>query len=298
MALKIIRSNEPITVNNVVVTIYGNPSSGKTSLAYTAQDVLLLDFDRGSFRAHNRQGDTVQVEKWADVVGITADDLKPYKTLVIDTVGNMINSIIAHIELTNPSKAKNTMLLYGEVAKVYKGFVTKIKSCGMDLVFIAHYAEDKKGDQIITRIDAGGKARNDVYQSSDLLGYLEYSDGTRILNFNPVDGKIAKNTGNFAPIDLTKTPVDLADIIEQLKHKINSLSEEALAKQQAYDNTINLIDNAETIEQFTELMTNEVVAADKQGALKKRLVAKAKERGIDFDTKQKCFVVVKNEQQA
>lgn len=290
MALKIIKSTEPITIKNVIVTIYGNPSSGKTSFAYTADDALLLDFDRGSQRAHNRSGDTVQVEKWLDVLNITADDLNPYKTLVIDTVGNMIQAIIAYIELTNPKFAKNSMLLYGEVAKIYKSFIAKIKSCGLDLVFIAHFIEDKKGDQIITRIDAGGKAKNDVYQSSDLLGYLDYADNVRLLNFNSVDGRIAKNTGNFAPVNLTETNTTLSDVIEALKVKINTMSEEQLNKIQAFNEVLELIKNATTLENCNLLLANKGLLADP--ILKQQLHSKAtKELNFIYDASQKLYVI-------
>lgn len=45
MALRIISANEPMKVDQLVVTIYGQPGVGKTSLGFTAESPLLLDFD-------------------------------------------------------------------------------------------------------------------------------------------------------------------------------------------------------------------------------------------------------------
>jgi hypothetical protein len=61
MALKITRAADPITVDRLNVTIYAQPGIGKTSLAFTAEAPLLLDFDQGAHRAANRQ-DSVRVE--------------------------------------------------------------------------------------------------------------------------------------------------------------------------------------------------------------------------------------------
>lgn len=293
MAMKIIKPNEPIPVKNVVITIYGDPSSGKTTFAYTADDVLLLDFDEGGKRTlTGRTGDIAVCANWLDA-DFTAEQLKPVKTIVIDTVGKMIQKIIAHIGLYEPNKAKNGMQLYGEVIKKYDQFVTKIKSLGLDLVFISHYVEEKKGDNILTRLDVGGKAKNDVYQSSDLLGYLSYDGTDRILNFNPVDGRIGKNTGNFAPINL-KDGITLADIIATLKSKMTELSAEQVKANQDYSDAIVNIDATNTVEGFNQLMLLPTIANDKQGALKKRLVSAAKALLIDFDAKTKQFMVIEN----
>ena len=62
MALNITKSNEVMEVKHLTTTIYSQPGLGKTSLAFTASNPLLLDFDQGAYRAVER-GDVVQVEK-------------------------------------------------------------------------------------------------------------------------------------------------------------------------------------------------------------------------------------------
>jgi hypothetical protein len=58
MTVRIIRSTDPVKIETVVVLVYGDPGAGKTSLAFTAADPLMLDFDRGAHRSGFR-GDSV-----------------------------------------------------------------------------------------------------------------------------------------------------------------------------------------------------------------------------------------------
>src|SRR5690606_38238567 len=51
MALKITKASDPLTVEQLIVCIYGPPGLGKTTLGFSARKPLLLDFDRGAHRA-------------------------------------------------------------------------------------------------------------------------------------------------------------------------------------------------------------------------------------------------------
>jgi hypothetical protein len=66
MSIHITRASEPITIQTVIILVYGQPGIGKTSLASTSESPLLLDFDRGAHRSGFRR-DTVQVERWGDI---------------------------------------------------------------------------------------------------------------------------------------------------------------------------------------------------------------------------------------
>src|SRR5690348_16106448 len=101
MALKIHRASDPIAVTQIKMLVYGQPGIGKSSFGFTSDTPLTLDFDDGARRSAFRQ-DIVQVSSWDDVNAITAEDLKPYKTVIIDTVGRALDFIAASIVSDNP----------------------------------------------------------------------------------------------------------------------------------------------------------------------------------------------------
>ena len=96
MGLTIIRAADPIRVERLNLVLYAQPGIGKTSLAFTADLPLLLDFDNGAHRAANRK-DTVRITNWSDVADITAADLAPFKTVIVDTAGRALDVLAADI---------------------------------------------------------------------------------------------------------------------------------------------------------------------------------------------------------
>ncbi|MEK5761254.1 AAA family ATPase, partial [Acinetobacter variabilis] len=73
------------------------PGIGKTSLAFSATNPILFDFDKGAHRAGKYRKDTVQVNNWSEVSSLTANDLLGYDTVIVDTAGRMLDVIIAHL---------------------------------------------------------------------------------------------------------------------------------------------------------------------------------------------------------
>ena len=105
MPLNIVTATQPLTIDHLITFIYGDPGVWKTSLAFTAKNPILFDFDKGAYRAVNRK-DTVQITKWSEVATINANDLEGYDTIIIDTAGRLHNKINLMNELT---KIKNVM---------------------------------------------------------------------------------------------------------------------------------------------------------------------------------------------
>ena len=78
--------------------IYGQAGMGKSTVALSAPKPLLLDFDNGVKRmnmAHLENIDTVQVTSWSDVQQVLQEDLSAYQTIVVDTIGKMMDFIKA-----------------------------------------------------------------------------------------------------------------------------------------------------------------------------------------------------------
>ena len=190
MALRIIKSNEPIKVEQLVVVIYGSPGLGKSTLGFTADSPILLDFDKGAYRSAVR-GDSVPVESWTDVTGITSDDLTGYNTVVVDTAGRALDFLTADIIRRNAKLGRGgalTLQGYGALKSEFTAWLKMVKLLGKDVVLIAHSSEEKNGDDLLERLDVQGGSKGEIYKSADAMGRLTLVNGKRVLNFSPQPG--------------------------------------------------------------------------------------------------------------
>lgn len=287
--LKITKASEAIEVKTVTVTLYAVPGIGKTSTAFTADKPLLLDFDRGSYRSANR-GDVVQIADWTEVATITADDLKPYKTIVLDTVGRALDCLAAHIIKTNPKAATRAGALslqgYGELKSTFVAWTKLVRSFGLDVVLLSHSDEQKDGDDVKERLDIQGGSKNEIYKASDAMGRIYMRNGKRLLNFSPTDTAFGKNPGNLPPLDVpdfATTSNFLAEVISQTKASLNRMSADQTKASTALADWKIAIDEASSAEEFTN-MVETVKGADPaiRDNVKRLLVKTAKAKGFAF----------------
>lgn len=93
------KANELVIPTTIKMMLYGQAGMGKTTVALSAPKPLLLDFDNGVKRvnmAHLDGIDTVQITSWNDVQQVLQEDLSGYQTIVIDTIGKMMDFIITY----------------------------------------------------------------------------------------------------------------------------------------------------------------------------------------------------------
>lgn len=236
MALKITRAAEPIHVERLNVVLYAAPGLGKTSLAFTADAPLLLDFDNGSHRAANRK-DVVRVASWADVAGITAEDLAPFNTVIVDTAGRALDALTVDIIKANPKHGRGgalTLQGYGELKARFGSFLKLLNSFGKDVVLIAHMDEQRNGDEVVERLDVQGGSKGEIYKAADAMGRIVIRDGERRILFSPTDAAFGKNPGQLDPLKIphfTDPAFDgfLGGVISLTKARLNALSEEQVA---------------------------------------------------------------------
>jgi hypothetical protein len=295
MALKITKACDPIEVKNITACIYAVPGVGKSTIGFTAERPLLLDFDKGSYRAGNRR-DTVQVDSWQDVTSITAADLAPYATLVVDTAGRALDCLTAQIIADNPKMARGgalTLQGFGELKSKFIAWTKLIRSFGLDVVMVSHADEQRSGDEIIERLDIQGGSKNEIYKAADVMGRLYVKDGKRMLNFSPTDTAFGKNPAQLPPMEVPHYSTDpqfLAGVIAKIKGELNRQSEEQIAVAAMLADWSAKIDEANTPDEFNKLIP-ETQQADQrvQDNVKRLLMSKAKAKGIEFDAKAKAF---------
>jgi hypothetical protein len=302
MSLKITRASDPIKVDRLNMVIYGPPGIAKTSLAFTAEAPLLLDFDKGSHRAANRK-DVVRVDAWGDVTGITAEDLAPFKTVIVDTAGRALDALTADIIHANPKHGRGgalTLQGYGELKARFGSFLKLLNSFGKDVVLIAHMDEQRNGDDVVERLDVQGGSKGEIYKAADAMGRLVIVNGQRWLRFSPTDAAFGKNPGQLEPLevphfDKPEFATFLASVIQRTKDRLNELTEDQMAAQAEQEWFRTTLPTIATAEHLNGLLGRAKTAGQ---ACKIMVRDRANALGLVFDEKAKVYVAAKQPEAA
>jgi DNA polymerase III delta prime subunit len=292
MALKITLAADPITVDRITLCLYGDPGVGKTTLAFTAERPLLFDFDNGAHRAANRQ-DTVRVATWADVDGVTAADLAPYSTIIVDTAGRMLDALSADIIANDAKLGRGGVLSqqgWGRLKQRFTAWLKMLNQSGKDVVLIAHGTEKMDGETVNARLDVQGGSKDEIYKSVDAMGRVYIKGGKRVLCFDPTESAFGKNPGQFGLLEVPNpiTPDFLASVISDTKAALNTQTEamrEAAKVMEGWREAIALLKTADDF--------NGKLASIKEQSkpIQKMFADAATAKGLAFDTKAKQYVV-------
>ena len=294
MALKITKADEVIEVKNICFTVYSQPGLGKTSLAFTASRPVLLDFDKGAYRAHAR-GDVVQVEEWADVADISPSDIEDYDTIVIDTVGKALDALANDIISSEPRMGYGGALSqqgWGKLGVRFGAFLRRVKGIGKDVVLISHMDEKQDGDAIKERLKIPGGSKDLVLTDSDVIARISVQNKSRLLMFSPTEtafGKDPAGIGSMSIPDVSKAEFGtcLADVISRVKEGLNTLSEDQVHRKGEVEWFSNTLGTITTPEDLSDLIGRaKKVGRDVATMLHER----ANELGYEFDAASRQYV--------
>lgn len=203
--MSLIKKPNEININtHIKALIYGDPGIGKTTLALSAPDPLLISCDKGGEQrvCYSFLKDTVQVERYEDVLSVLLnEDLTPYKTLVIDTGGKLLDSMATYIIARYPKMAQSNGSLslkgFGQRKIEFSNLMRIIESKNKDVIFVCHRKTVTDGDNIRYVPLFGGSNYDDLATELDLIGYMEAQGRKRTITFDPTSHADGKNTCNM-----------------------------------------------------------------------------------------------------
>ncbi len=285
--ISITKATDSIDVKTLCLTIYSQPGLGKTSLAFTASRPLLLDFDNGAHRAHNR-GDTVRVAEWSQVAGIKAEDVADYDTIIIDTAGKALDVLAQDVIKSDSRLAYGGALNqqgWGKLGVRFSAFLRLIRGFGKDVILIAHMDEQKDGDQIKERLKIPGGSKDVILTDSDVIARISIFNKERHLVFSPTETSFGKDPAGLVSMGIPAAAapeyVDcMARIIAGVKDKLNALSDDQIAHKTEVDWFKMTLPTITTPEGINDLL-GRAKKAGKDVAL--MLVARAEEMQLEFD---------------
>lgn len=292
------------------VLIYGQPGIGKTTLGVSAPDAVLFDYDGGVQRINGaHQVATLQPTSWEDTNAALqeiANEMPEVQTIVIDTVGKMLDYMSAYIIRTDSKMAMRDGSLslkgYGVRKTMFVNFIKQLALMGKNVIFIAHEREERRGEETFKRPEIGGSSANDLITELDLVGYMYATGKERVITFDPAEYYYAKNTCNLPAAIKLPVVVDGTGKASQNVAMANIVKsyEAAQVKRQAmaaeYEQVLGII--AETMTYATDADSlNEAMAKvfsleQIYGSLLKaqRAVAnKGKELGLTFNKISKKY---------
>jgi hypothetical protein len=229
--------------------IYGQPGAGKSTLALSSVNPVCIDVDRGMYRVEKRyQAPSLQVEDYQQVLDLlNSNELDNFDTIVIDTLGKLIDRMGEHIGARNPKLRQGNGQLtqqgWGQLKIEFRALITLINGQNKSVLFIAHESEDKEGDVTKKRPDVSGSARKDVVKELDFMGYMEMSGNKRTISFSPSNAYYAKNSmGLDSVIEIPEIQKSNSFIKDVVVSAIKKRREQDQAQAGPYNELIKTID--------------------------------------------------------
>ena len=291
--MPIIKKNDVMPERPVIIVLYGTPGTGKTSLANTSKNPILIDTDRGSDRASNRV-DTLMASKWMDIEN-EKEAIKTYDTVVVDTAKALLDDYLCDYVVSQNYKLKsNGLKRFGEMAEKFKEFINFLRQNQSDIIFVCHDKEQTEGDIVKHSPECTGQSKDLLLRIADQVGYITMVNGQRTIVFDPTDTTVGKNVAQIAPMRIPDTAsVDfqncMATIIDKVKKSLVNKSEAQKEAQAKLEEAKAKVAAAKTLKDANELIAvANSLASIHQTAFKKYVVAEMSKLG--FTIKEGKFV--------
>lgn len=233
---------------NIIMIVSGLPGVGKTTLALSAPDVVLIDADEGMARVKPEHRKDSSISKtYEELLQDIKDAEGKYKTVTVDTGGALVDMLKDWAIRTEPTASKKgggiSLQGFGVVKTEFLRFSADLRK-KFNVVFLFHEQKEKQDDAVFYDLVCEGSARNLVWQPADLGAHLHIINGERYLGFTPTMNYNAKSA--YGIKGLVKVP-ELKDgdkndfltrLFETVKQNISAESATLKPQREAYEKAI------------------------------------------------------------
>lgn len=300
--------NMDFSNKNIIMIISGLPGTGKTTLALSSPDVLLIDTDEGMARvnpAHRR--DASICKTYEEVLSdIKAADGQ-YKTIVIDTCGALIEYMKDWAIRTEPKASKKdggfSLQGYGVIKSEFIRLSAELRK-KFNVIYLFHENMTKQDETVFYELVVEGSARVVCWQPADIGAHLFIQNGKRYLGFTPTENYSAKSA--YGIKGLVEVPElkdgDPNDFLTKLFAKVRSNLEQeskSLAPEKAkYDEAmkeakaiVECVHNPADVPEAVKAIGLLEHGLTSQKEAKAMLKARMDELGIVYDKATKTYTM-------
>lgn len=291
--------------------IAGAPGSGKTTLAMSAPNPVLVDLDKGvsRIRAMHRRT-TIVCDKYEELLeDIQSEAVRQAETIVIDTGGSLVTYLQDWAMRENPTlnRQKNGAISlkgFGAVKNEFTRFTNMLQyTMDKNIIYIFHTVEEKDGDIVKQRLMCEGAARNIVWQPCDLGCQLMILGEKRFMGFGPDERYFAKrcygisglveipNLDNGAPNDmLTRLFAQARENIAQEAAQYKAEEPLYLAAIAAGREIVDNVTDGETAQAAGGKIRGLRHALTSEKEIRAMLSARIRELGLKWDKEAGAYV--------
>lgn len=209
---------------SIVMMVYGEGGTGKTTFAATAPRPIIADCENGAkyFGLRGIRVDVAQIQSWSDMgefLKVAQSD--NYDTVIIDPIGELMEKLQRFMVAQNDVKlvqkdGSPSMAGWGWLKKTLNNYLKVLRDTGKNVIIIAHVEEKQDEDRLVKRPKIATKISDDIIAMVDIVGYFTIiareGEEKRVIIVDPSNDKyVAKDrTGQLGKY----IPPDFGEIME------------------------------------------------------------------------------------
>lgn len=286
--------------------IYGKSGLGKTTTALSAKNPVLLDFEHGMDRVKSDFWvPRLIVDNYQKVIDfINSDEVDQFDTVVIDSVGALIDKLVLYVAEKNPKMRKEggiQSFAYGIVKARLMDLLRNLTDKNKNLIFVAHSEEkdnEKKETCILPKMGAG-KSGYEILNMLDVIGYMDKVSGVNTLRFDSQDVEFfTKNILDLPELIPVRNPAFtgkntfIQDVIDKYQEKRLTYVMNSRREFEATTDDMNAelasVENCDDCNRALAYFKSEERYQNFKG-WKEKLYTKAKSLGLDYNKETEAF---------